>query len=107
MGSNPIARSCFPDVADVRWLQQQSYVISYVFLWRRGQVVRQRSAKPLSPVRIRSTPQHKKSERVLVRFFCLPGYCFSRQLIHAFIIFMPGMAFDPMPFDLVGLDSFI
>ena len=44
MGSNPIARS---------W---PVCVLAFFLDWRRSQVVRQRSAKPSSPVRIRSSP---------------------------------------------------
>ena len=44
MGSNPIARSGL------------AFLAGLCYIWRRSQVVRQRSAKPSSPVQIRSSP---------------------------------------------------
>ena len=46
-GSNPVARSRYS-----KWPVVQSAIL----IRRRGQVVRQRPAKPLSPVRIRTSP---------------------------------------------------
>ena len=58
VGSNPIARSKRLRIADWYMFNQQSSIYNEVS-WRRGQVVRQGSAKPSSRVQIPSTPLMK------------------------------------------------
>ncbi len=50
--------------------------------WRHSQVVRQRSAKPLSPVQIRVSPPRKKTcskEQVFFYFFAIRSQQFANQ----------------------------
>ena len=49
-----------------------------VWFWRRGQVVRPGSAKPLSPVRIRSSPLYFYFWPLLIRGFLFYGSLFPR-----------------------------
>ena len=61
-----------------RFIESDRQVNNYlpVWFWRRGQVVRQGSAKPLSPVRIRSSPLYSSFWPLLLGVFCIMGACF-------------------------------
>ena len=61
-GSSPVIRSSKQEI------MTSDAFLSLVFIWRHSQVVRQRSAKPSPPVRIRVAPP-KNSESISFRNF--------------------------------------
>jgi hypothetical protein len=76
VGSNPIARSNMEGCA-LEYVQSQSSLC----IWRRGQVVRQGSAKSSSGVQIPSTPLQKQTGFGLLFLF---KYYYEKTLKKAY-----------------------